>query len=466
MRQRRLMLETIYGGGPRAIPFAYEAEKLGEETEAKKGGNRTRLRLHRAEPRTGSDSVPPHCGTKRDIPRARLTDLSGPPPAEGHFYDALIADARNDDHLIISQLTVVFHLLHNWIDQELRKEPEGKGTDSRSATWRFDKARRLTAFLFRRVLFGDYLGRILCPEVHAHFEAGNRLERTEDTRTTLEFAHGAFRVGHVMVRRFYPLNKTRVGSNAYLGALFDRTSNGTSRTVPHQDDWWVRWSALFEIGELLDAHDHTFPEPSESNPILPDIVPELSRVKALRFPVEGGGEAGLIYQDFRRSALSGLRSVASLADRIGGLLPAEIVDAAPLFDQAAREATLRAWLTDHRTGHDRTRRENAPNSARDLTDPQIECLVSDPPLLFFILLEASVYNENQEVKGLGPLGSAIVAETFYAARDRTEALIEKSDEIHSFAVKLFGDSVPKRMPVLIKELAERVGLSDPGCRFL
>src|SRR5262249_46994869 len=82
-RSGRLVLDTIYGKGP------------GVGAGGREG-----------------DARP-----IRDLPRSSCP-YSGKPA----YSDVLIADSRNDDNVIIAQLTVLFHLLHNTVYAELHKK--------------------------------------------------------------------------------------------------------------------------------------------------------------------------------------------------------------------------------------------------------------------------------------------------------------------------------------------------------
>ena len=111
-RRSGLRLETIYGGGPMVCPLAYALDDKQDES-------RTKLRL-------GSIPDDPDIRQKgcpyRDIARVRPYGVNGddrdptrynePFPAR---TDPLIADPRNDAHVILSQMTALFHHLHNGI---------------------------------------------------------------------------------------------------------------------------------------------------------------------------------------------------------------------------------------------------------------------------------------------------------------------------------------------------------------
>ena len=79
----------------------------------------------------------------------------------------------------------------------------------------------------------------------------------------------------------------------------------------------------------------------------------------------------------------------------------------------------------------------------------IERLSNDPPLLFFVLMEA------QEVEGgcrLGPVGSLIIGETVYGALYTTKSMIEGDAETTALMDDLFAGGMPSTMPALVDYL--------------
>ena len=76
--------------------------------------------------------------------------------------DALIADPRNDDHLIISQLTALFHQLHNIIYAKLSDTQAGPSSDLQNYR-QFLEARKIAALAYRSVIINDLLKLLLEP---------------------------------------------------------------------------------------------------------------------------------------------------------------------------------------------------------------------------------------------------------------------------------------------------------------
>ena len=457
LRRQRLMLETIYGGGPGAIPYAYSFE--GGLMSGKHERNRLRLHIIEEDEADIGDSDTKF-GRLRDLPRIAPINHSGKEVSPDRLVDVLVADPRNDDHLILAQLTVIFHILHNWIVDRLVELDEQDGISETRADY-FVRARKATTFLFRRVVFADLLRQLLHPKVHEFYEdKGGRLDYG-DERMPLEFSHAVFRAGHTMVRNVYRLNRDDKAIQTTLNVLFDRTSSQTATQVPHSKTWWVQWSSLFQIparqgtSSMTDNHvDSPFVTPQMSNPLSPAAVPNLVYEDA--FLVGRQGPGGLLYHDFLRGAFSGLRSVASLVSHVLKLLPEEYACVGALMDEESRRRHLSVWLNNNRRGY----------KGLDLEAHEVQKLIQDPPLLFFILVEAMVDNADKPKKGFGFLGSIIVAEVLYAARDKTFALIEGDPAVCDDVAHVFPNGVPETMPDLILDLAEATGLAHLDCRFV
>jgi hypothetical protein len=86
-------------------------------------------------------------------------------------------------------------------------------------------------------------------------------------------------------------------------------------------------------------------------------------------------------------------------------------------------------------------------------------LTKDPPLLLFILLEASAAENGER---LGPIGSVIVAEVLYRALNNVT--FKTSDA--GRAGEVFGPAPPSTMRNLILWLAEECNLQGPDASFI
>jgi hypothetical protein len=370
----RLRLDALYGGGPAICPFAYAPGPVGGV------GGRSRLRIAPMAPVPGDGPPTP----LRDIPRVALdrTPLPGgrpPAPAE-----ALVCDQRSDDNSNVSQVTVLFSAFHNAVVERL-------AGDDVAALSRYDCAREAVTLVYRRVVREDLLRRLLHPAVHAAYAAAagaDFLDRGGPADgMPLEFSHGAFRCGHAMVRDRYQINDA---SAQYLGGILRATSGGGPGGMPLSAPWIVRWSRFFDFTD----GGHAPPTPSRA------LRPRLSLgLLDRRFfdAVDGTGRIGLAYRDLLGAGLAGLHGVEALwshlrAERAG------LAALSPLSQPEERTRRLLAWL-----------------GGAGVADPEARALAADPPLPFYTLFEAW---EERGGRGLGVLGSVIVAEVILGALDR------------------------------------------------
>src|SRR3979411_632469 len=117
-RRAALKLETLFGSGPVGSPSVYALDAANDE-------RRTKLRLGRMRWKDKDGEAGCPC---RDIARTPAENVTGIDRSIAGkrvaLTEALIADPRNDDHAIMSQLTALFALLHNGlIDIVRRGEP-------------------------------------------------------------------------------------------------------------------------------------------------------------------------------------------------------------------------------------------------------------------------------------------------------------------------------------------------------
>src|SRR5947209_16453051 len=162
-RRTPLMLESLYGSGPVGSPHLYALDAPNDD-------RRTKLRLGRMRWK----ETPRAAGCPfRDIARAQAENvtgvdrsIAGQRPA---LTEALVADPRNDDHAIISQLTAMFALLHNGlVDLVRRGEPVSRANARFGAAFRrFLCARDALTSIYHNILRKDAMRRVLHPAIHA-----------------------------------------------------------------------------------------------------------------------------------------------------------------------------------------------------------------------------------------------------------------------------------------------------------
>lgn len=118
---------------------------------------------------------------------------------------AIIADARNDENLMISQLHAAFIAAYNNIADSL-----GPSTSSFEREGRYSRARKLLRWAYQYIVVNDYLKQVC--DVNTLFdtlENGPYFFMTDGgIYMPLEFSVAAFRFGHSMIRPFYRINDT------------------------------------------------------------------------------------------------------------------------------------------------------------------------------------------------------------------------------------------------------------------
>ncbi len=430
-RINRLALDTIYGGGPVANPLPYAVDRSTAWRQ------RYLLRLGHIpckESETAMPDPPMMDQPPRDIARAACPFLHDK-PSRG-VPDALLADPRNDDHLIIAQLTALFHELHNIVAGKLGGEPQNDFVAYR----RFLDARNVVTLAYRKVIINDLMRRLLEDRVYQHYLTapypGGFIDHHDDGAVPVEFSHAAYRIGHVMVRFRYTLNGTGHNGGPQVPSMLDiiqRSSSREADRLPVATTWLIDWARFFQIDPAV--------QPNLSRRIVPHLGGALG--SSGTFPNEDQADGGLIYRDLLRGADAGVRTVESMIQR----LRAEDRERSELLrDPNKRRERIADWLTAA-NGH-------------GFTDPEKSSLSENPPLLLFLLLEAAL---TQDGLRLGILGSTIVAEVFFAAYRIHHRSFEGDPNVVAMANGVFGGTIPADMPALIAFVKANGGLREPQC---
>lgn len=445
-RRAPLVLEGLYGGGPVGSPHLYALDAPNDD-------RRTKLRLGRMRWK----QTPRAAGCPfRDIARAQAENvtgidrsIAGQRPA---LTEALVADPRNDDHAIISQLTAMFALLHNGlVDLVRRGEPVSTSHARFGAAFRrFLCARDALTSIYHTILRKDVMRRVLHPAIYAAYSGPNprfmdRPAASGEWQIPFEFSHGAFRFGHAMVRPEYRINDL---SEHDLNNTLEKNSVNEPVNMPLDETWMVQWSRFFVINGS---------KPNLSRRIGPYLSDGLGNDHI--FPSFDATErVGLLYRDLFGATIAGMWSIDALIAEIAARRPDFVAGSRLLGDRAYRVAQLRQWLS------------SASAAYGGLTPADIETLSNDPPLPFFVLFEAM---QQEEAKGLhlGLLGSIIVAEVIFGAlaaarpNGQSGSLAELSGQ--HYPTNVFAD-VPdiECMAELAEFTAETAGLQQAVPAFL
>jgi hypothetical protein len=462
-RRTALKLETLFGSGPVGSPFVYALDAPNDE-------RRTKLRLGRM--RWNEKGVEPGCPF-RDIARTPAENVTGIDRSIAGkrvaLTEALIADPRNDDHAIMSQLTALFALLHNGlVDIVRRGEPIiGPNANLGAAYKRFLCARDALTLIYHNVIRKDLMRRAMHPAIYAAYSgpipnfidrlapfmgdsAARGMREQEGWQIPLEFSHGAFRFGHAMVRPEYVINDLATHD---LNKTLEKTSANDPVNMPLDATWIVRWSRFFEINGST---------PNFSRRIGPYLSDGLGNDQI--FPaVDQTNRVGLLYRDLLGAALAGLWSVNALVAEIAVRRPHLIGASRLLADRPYRVSQLREWLASE-------------TAYGGLNSEDIETIANDPPLPFFILFEA-MQQPRAEGLCLGRLGSIIVSEVIFGALADNElpagrGAASLADALATLCTEYYPTNVfepipeIERMDQLVEFTAEIAGLRQAEPAFL
>jgi hypothetical protein len=262
-RAPRLDLEVVYGAGALATPYFYD---LRDPDKFLIGLN---------------DAGEPH-----DLPRN----------PQGQ---ALIADPRNDVHLIISQLHLVFLKFHNRIVDHLHKA----GVRGNAA---LDEARRLAAWHYQWIVVHEFLPLSVGEDMVAQILRDGHLIYAFKGHPFIpvEFADAAYRFGHPQIRATYQLNDGAAGLTVFPDLA------GT-RPVPAGRA--VDWARFFAVPGR--------PAPQPSKRINARLVHALIDLpEAVVGATERPEQRSLAYRDLERGLACDLPSGEAVA-RLIGLTP-------------------------------------------------------------------------------------------------------------------------------------------------
>ena len=333
-RTPRFDLDSVYGRGPDDQPFLY-------------GDDGVHLLI-------GKNKV-----GEEDLPRN----------GKGR---ALLGDARNDENLIVSQLTLGLLKYHNRVvdTPPLATLPAEK---------RFDEGRRIVRWHYQWAVVHDFLSRLVGNEVIENVlrpvsfkvPAGPEAKTINTLQVVLKFFHfskrafmpvefsvGAYRFGHSMVRGEYELNE-QVQDIPIFAKPPEEDLRGFRERPPGHVIQWARFFKFVESRLDVQPSRKIDTKLAFGLSILPEAVAKEIHALAER--------------DLKRGKALGLPSGQAIARAMG--IPEDLI--------------LRG------------------QRLRPLPDKLLEAFGEDTPLFFYVLKEAEVLSQGRK---LGPVGGRIVAE--------------------------------------------------------
>jgi Animal haem peroxidase len=373
-RSPSLNLDCIYGMGPQS-----EASRRLYENDG------VRFRVGQTTPTLLGNATK---ALPNDLPR----DSSDPATPR----KALIADPRNDRNLPLAQTHLAFLKFHNAVVNCLA----GEGMLGKEL---FEAARKKVIQHYQRIVLRDYLEKILDRAVLKdildngvkYFKCGPDGELF----LPIEFAFGAFRFGHSLVRDKYDWNRVFNSSNltdtdqtvqsrkeAPLHKLFMITGgNGNlegALTLP--SNWIIDWTRFYNFNGASGSAQHDF---NRAKKIDTSLSPGLANLPG--FPA---------YSQVNLPSMATLDLL--MGSRLGMLTGQEVAN------------EMGVVPLDIASG---SRHSDILNNYK---------FAKNTPLWYYILREAEI---SQKGKRLGEVGSRIVGETIVGLIEASEFSILKEE---------------------------------------
>jgi hypothetical protein len=352
-------LDSLYGFGPTESPQFYDTTS-----------GRIKF-IVQAIP--GSQAVSRHGAVRNDVPRDTAAN-------------AIIADSRNDENVILSQLHLAMLSFHNAVTDYLARQPAYRQA---SADKIFNDARRLVRWHYQWIIVHEFLPAIIGQDrVDRIFAQGlkyyhpkRRSGQVRDDKghdlalMPIEFSASVYRFGHSQVRPSYRLNFGPTGGSPFFAFIFDDSVNPNAsdpedlrggKRAPRR---FVDWQTFFDFG------DNNVRPNKRIDTKLSSVLMRLPGSRAASPGLPADGLQSLPARTLTRHVNFGLPSGQDVARKMDlpVLTPAQLGELAPY----------------------------APDSRHTLD--------TSTPLFFYILKEAEVMEHGLR---LGPVASEIVGEVF------------------------------------------------------
>ena len=181
-----------------------------------------------------------HLGLEWDLPRCN--------------GKALIPDSRNEEHILIAQLHVLFIKLHNYYALQVNKLDS-----SLSSKAVFRKAKQATIASYQSIIVNDFLKTIIDPKIYQLYFEESENEQTNTLSKTIQTTHfftnnndkfsipkafsvAAYRFGHALVRDEYKINKH---TKRCLNELFSLTQQKDQIDYVFKSENIIDWHRFF-----------------------------------------------------------------------------------------------------------------------------------------------------------------------------------------------------------------------------
>jgi len=347
-------LDSVYGNGPTGSPELYDTSSRDIKFKVEA------IPESKAVSRLGAERF--------DLPR----DADN---------NAIIADSRNDENVLISQFHLAMLKFHNAVVDRLRAEPANA---SRSAQDIFKEAQQQVRWHYQWIVLNEFLPLTIGQDrVDEILRNGPRFykvtDRTQDSffrsprrepLIPVEFAVAAYRFGHSQIRPSYRLNFGAAPGSEFFAFVFDDSADPSSldpndmrggKRAPRR---FVDWQTFFKFDEVNFRPNKKI-DTKLSSPLF--LLPGSKGIAVPGLP--GNGIQSLASRNLMRHVNFGIPSGQAIARVMGVrvLTPVQLAELAPF-------------------GMDRS-----------------------TPLWYYILKEAEVLEDGLR---MGPVGSRIVGKVF------------------------------------------------------
>ena len=206
-------LDSVYGDGPDGSPLLYDPNDM------------IKFRVESG-------------GLFEDLPR-------------DEHHVALIADPRNDEHMMIAGLQAAFLLFHNHVVDAVRSQ-----FPSISHEEAFGEARRLTTWHYQWMILHEFLplfvGQAMVDDILAY---GRQFYTPAQGQAFIpvEFQIG-YRFGHSLVRPSYRANLAGDNGQPFFGLIFDPSQEGAAdpddmRGGARAPRRFIGWQTFFDFAD-------------------------------------------------------------------------------------------------------------------------------------------------------------------------------------------------------------------------
>jgi hypothetical protein len=232
-------LDSVYGNGPQESPQLYERD-----------GRAIKFRV---DVLPGSEAMSRKGAVRYDLPR----DVN---------QQAIIADSRNDENVVISQLHLAMLKFHNAVTDHLRSQPSH--ADVRPERL-FETARRLVQWHYQWIVLHEFLPLTIGDgRVSDILQQGSRFYSLTDPASVqtlrnarrnplipIEFSVAAYRFGHSQVRPSYRVNFGPDGGSPFFAFVFNDSIDpndpdpGDMRGGKRAPRRFIDWQTFFNFGD-------------------------------------------------------------------------------------------------------------------------------------------------------------------------------------------------------------------------